>query len=616
MKIIIVIALLLINLTSHAQQGRSSFLTQFDPNATGLNKTNAYLIAYLNAMVYPGEGFRFLYGTPYPKPDSKNISALEKSDPAFKIEYERRLKYLFEKSLLQVPGKPKVDNTAGIVFDFQTHCNPAGYDPEAMIISTNNFIQVIFRGTDRVSCASSDLGYEFLEWTKTNLDFGTMQPPKFSGKVHQGFWKSLNDGDFAYKLAKKLIDVYDAKNKKVWISGHSLGGAHAQLFSLYLKLEHQVNVQGLYLYASPHPGDEAFVNQINSALGKNNIQRFEFVDDPIPVLPPQLPPFNSRRAGIRNWFKDINTVVYNSEQKMGIDDWRAACALTTAPANVILHMDVFSCPGSVCYHHPTWYLKACRNLLPASQYNNLPPDIPTPDQIDAGCTPLTLCLGKNNDAVACAIGTASDTLTRLITIVGDAIENIVWNAENYWSNISGDILPNGDGKYRVACYKFSTKEKKYLTRKSCSLDLTNSQISCDNNQIFLDKRRNDGKQIFLIKKDGANYIITNPDNNNSVVAIDAKEIAKEGADVDMSDRARVPVVETNGDIIGNQHWWFFKIISGTGKVVYLIKNSSLPSKVIDAADACNSTSEADCGVNVYKGVSNDLSQLWILEKVN
>lgn len=611
-KIIIWIIICLANITGYSQKGRGCFLSEFNANATNLDKSNAYLIAYLNTMIYPGEGFRFLYGKPYPKQESKTIEDLQKSNAKFRNEYESKLRYLFEKSQLQLPGKPLVDNAAGIAFDFQSECNPSGYDPEAMIVSTDNFIQVIFRGTDRVNCATSAIGYEVLEWTKTNFDFGTIKPPKFSGRVHQGFWKSLNENNFAYKLAKKLVDVYGAKNKKVWISGHSLGGAHAQLFALYLKLEHDVDVQGLYLYASPHPGDQDFVDQINSAIGKNKIQRFEFVDDPIPVLPPQAPPFNTRRAGVRNWFKDINTFKPNVEQVMAIDDSKAMCAF--APKAIVanlLHLDVFNCPGSVCYHHPTWYLKACRNLLPASQYEKLPPDIPTPDLTDAGCTPMSVCLGGNNDVVSCTISIANDQINDGINAIGEAIEEIIWNASNYWNNVTGQAVE--EGKYRLACYKFHTKEKKYLTRRTfIKVDLTSTpgypKYIFDKDQMFLDKKRYDGKQIFKIKKDGANYIITNADDANSVVSIQYDEINKEGADVNMDEKAAI-------DVVGNQHWWFFKIKSPKGKTTYLIKNQSLPGKVIDAANDCNDGNKS-CNVNVFKAISNEPSQLWVLEKVD
>ena len=45
--------------------------------------------------------------------------------------------------------------TAGLFttpqFQFITKTSPAGYDPEAMVISTPTTIYVVFRGTDRVA---------------------------------------------------------------------------------------------------------------------------------------------------------------------------------------------------------------------------------------------------------------------------------------------------------------------------------------------------------------------------------------------------------------------------------------------------------------------------------
>src|SRR5207237_6770529 len=54
---------------------------------------------------------------------------------------------------------------------------------------------------------------------------------------------------------------------------------------MFLKFNYNITAQGLYIYESPHPGDQTFVNQLNNTLGKTHIQRFEFGDDPIPTLP-------------------------------------------------------------------------------------------------------------------------------------------------------------------------------------------------------------------------------------------------------------------------------------------------------------------------------------------
>lgn len=75
------------------------------------------------------------------------------------------------------------------------------------------------------------------------------------GKVHRGFMDALNE---VWPELLPYLSMLDGKGFKIWITGHSLGGALAALCgALYGK------VQGVYTYGSPWVGDEDFKEHVN-----------------------------------------------------------------------------------------------------------------------------------------------------------------------------------------------------------------------------------------------------------------------------------------------------------------------------------------------------------------
>ena len=136
----------------------------------------------------------------------------------------------------------------------------------------------------------------------------------------------------------------------------------------------------------------------------------------------------------------------------------------------------------------------------------------------------------------------------------------------------------------------------------------------DHNQAYLDKKRNDGTQIFEINKDAVNYWIQIGNNSKRTVAfsVDFGCTVESGANVNWYRRvgsSTFPGI----DLCGNQHWWFFKINNSNSPQKYLIKTQHISGMVLDAKDNCSS---GWCNVNIYKPESNDQTQLWYLEPAN
>jgi hypothetical protein len=602
---IIVCFVFALQIKPFAQSGANAFNTQFNNSATNLDMKNAYLMGYLSTACY-ADYIRYLYN-PVLSSNSTLINSIRDDDEKFIVEYSKKLSYLFTSTpllnpiinanrILVKPGilteKITSASTAAaepaVTFDMIHRCNPIGYDPEAILISTPTTIYVVFRGTDRVACNVTHNGYEWAEWLSTDFKFlkrdASFLNAQVKGQVHRGMAESLVNDNFADELGSSIAALIRNKTtgatKKVWISGHSLGGGHAQLFAMFLKYNYNITAQGLYLYESPHPGDAAFVAQLNNDIGKNRIQRFEFGDDPICTLPPQV--FFYGRAGVRNYFKDYTSAVQAGEQIAALDDLRILCALGNLPGEQIPQTAKLQfpplCPGSTCFHHPTMVLQAIRHQLSSAALSSLPEAIPLPLAGD-NCNQGDLTKAENNDLP-----------NNVATAIENTIADVAWQAGNMLDNLLGTGIP--EGTYKIACYGFKNNDKKYLKWDGTVNHQLN--ISSTGTIFNITHKLTGGYQIWSFAGNMAadvkfSFGLPTGEENTNNVLMKSKDI-----------------------VIGDEEtWYFFKVPNKTNTYVLYNWNSH---KVLDAPDNCLTVNS--CPVNEKEGKSNTPTQVWILEKSN
>ena len=120
-------------------------------------------------------------------------------------------------------------------------------DTQALVGSTQQAIVVAFRGTEPSK----------LKDLLTDVELAMVPGPL--GKVHEGFWESL-EGIWD-KLERAVTSRQNGK-RAVWFTGHSLGGALAQLAVARL-IQMARPVQGMYSYGAPRCGDARFASQFN-----------------------------------------------------------------------------------------------------------------------------------------------------------------------------------------------------------------------------------------------------------------------------------------------------------------------------------------------------------------
>ena len=163
-------------------------------------------------------------------------------------------------------------------------------DTQGFVMGNRSDVIAVFRGSD----------------AQTVRD-----PGPFKGtKVHEGFQDALYP---AVIKMSNLLDEARTRNQRIWITGHSLGGALASLYAAML-IENDYPVYGLYTFASPRPGDSHFAEVLGEKLEGGPHWRVVNQGDLVPHVPPE--PFFSHpgqrkiiRQGRplslkRSWFKE------------------------------------------------------------------------------------------------------------------------------------------------------------------------------------------------------------------------------------------------------------------------------------------------------------------------
>ncbi|WP_036772258.1 lipase family protein [Photorhabdus australis] len=152
---------------------------------------------------------------------------------------------------------------------------------------------VSWRGTTNMTDAVTDAAYQplGLDCDEKALCSGFIH----SGKVHKGFWE-------AFSLVEKLTIPSDkitittvfrdiislVKNKRLFVCGHSLGGALALLHSAQLKEYNPC----LYSYGMPRTLTRSAVQELAAITHYRHVNE----DDPVPAVPPE--------KNLDNWLYD------------------------------------------------------------------------------------------------------------------------------------------------------------------------------------------------------------------------------------------------------------------------------------------------------------------------
>ncbi|MFO0842042.1 MAG: lipase family protein [Gemmataceae bacterium] len=151
-------------------------------------------------------------------------------------------------------------------------------DNRGIVLANDSALVVVFRGTRlQVHTLLDSAAVVLLNQDDLWTDSQFIPAAGPSGwRAHSGFLKAFAE------VSSRLDEVVAARRpgQKLWLAGHSLGGALATLAAAHVGAS---AVQGLYTYGSPRVGDEAF-----TALLPPSVCRFVHRDDWVATVPPAL----------------------------------------------------------------------------------------------------------------------------------------------------------------------------------------------------------------------------------------------------------------------------------------------------------------------------------------
>jgi hypothetical protein len=139
---------------------------------------------------------------------------------------------------------------------------------EAVVLKTNKYLFVSFRGTKGWKGMLTDMAA-----MKTESAFGNF-------KLHAGF---AGHGLALRDFVKKTVTA-ELGGRKLWLVGHSLGGALAELLAYDLQANHKIQVTGVVNCGAPKLGGDKWKDAYDAVL-KGRTWRWINQHDPVPHLP-------------------------------------------------------------------------------------------------------------------------------------------------------------------------------------------------------------------------------------------------------------------------------------------------------------------------------------------
>lgn len=155
-------------------------------------------------------------------------------------------------------------------------------DTQAFLLRHQNNIFLIFRGSQQLQDWSTNLNLRLREFQVSAVQ-GSVPP---YGRVHLGFFDAWHSVE---KIVVHHLQKWWTPKTNLWIAGHSLGGALANMSAISLECQ-GFHVSGMYTFGQPRIADWKLVNNANATM-KDRLFRYANNNDVVPLIPPQLTPW-------------------------------------------------------------------------------------------------------------------------------------------------------------------------------------------------------------------------------------------------------------------------------------------------------------------------------------
>ncbi|HEY9879611.1 MAG TPA: lipase family protein, partial [Leptolyngbyaceae cyanobacterium] len=160
-------------------------------------------------------------------------------------------------------------------------------DTQAFIFRQGKDIILVFRGSQQLNDWRTNFKIRLKQFTL--MADQKSVPPK--GMVHRGFldaWQSVE------KMVVYYLKKWRTPETRLWVTGHSLGGALAAMATISLESQ-GFEVSGLYTFGQPRIADWTLVNYMNGKM-RDRIYRYANNNDVVPLIPPPFLPWAPLRV--------------------------------------------------------------------------------------------------------------------------------------------------------------------------------------------------------------------------------------------------------------------------------------------------------------------------------
>lgn len=164
-----------------------------------------------------------------------------------------------------------------------------------------SYLDVVYTGTQAALVTNEVDGYAAIvfrssevdglnDWL-TNFSVKQVSPQQLPGaagsevKVHHGFQRAVISNGVAEDFAEQVMELLNDSSlglTKVYITGHSLGGALSHIMGVYLASNYSDNEFNVVNFGAPRVGNEAFKTWTEQSLSNLSVWRFVFRADIVP----------------------------------------------------------------------------------------------------------------------------------------------------------------------------------------------------------------------------------------------------------------------------------------------------------------------------------------------
>jgi len=211
------------------------------------------------------------------------------------------------------------------------------------------YTMLAFRGSDHL---------EIDDWMG-NADFDLVYDPHIrGGQIHSGFQRGAES---IWPQVQHLLADYRPPDHKLFLTGHSLGGALAMLTAArFASDQRSAEIDAIFTFGQPRAGDRDFARRFERDF---HDRTFRFVNryDLITRLPPRLLGYD--HAGQLRYI-DENGVLHEN-----ISLWQQLLTtLNPLGKNAQEYITELTdkLPGAVADHNGSRYIELLRDLCPAS----------------------------------------------------------------------------------------------------------------------------------------------------------------------------------------------------------------------------------------------------------